>query len=951
MARRKRAVKSPDRRLARMSLYFFNRPLKTLILWLILVGFGLLCYLTLMGRQGFPPVQAPLSIVHGAYFVNDPQKVDAFIDKPISEIALKQKDVKSVTATANANTFDLLVEFKEGANPKKSTQKLEDAVRATGRLPKTAQVLFQTIDVGKYSPQNESFDMLIAVYGDGASTDQLVDKAKDYAARINYDKLSYVANANAVSPYSEGVNPQTGEKQKVQTSFDRYIERVNGKPVFHNDVVIGLTAKNGADAVKLYNQVKDEINTINNDKDFKGYHAAITAAFAIEIQQDIGELQRTLLEGLIAVLILGTILISWRASILVIASMGTVIAITLGGLYLIGYTLNVITLFAIILGLALIVDDTIIMTEAIDVERRRRKDAQETVRFATNKVSLAMLAATSTAILGFAPIIFITGILGGFIRPIPITIIISLIISLLVALTVIPFIARYLILRGKNSIGPGVKVPLPVRWQESFAHILTGPLRWANHHRKRLWLSGIAALIIGFGFIFAGAFIFKFVTFNIFPPNKDSNQLQVVMQFPAGTDITKAEAVTDKADRLITKDLGPNLNKLTYYGTGGINRTYIFIELTPYSQRSVASPQLVDKLDHDFKNFPDATVSVSANDVGGPPGSFNVLVETTDRDSATRLANDMTKFLSGAQLKRADGSTARITKAYITTPDSYLRKDGKQLVQVTAEFDATDTSTLVTLAQDKVKAHYTNAELSKFNLSRKNLVYDFGFENENQKSFNSMLVAFPILLVIMYLVLAFEFRSLLQPLLIFMAIPFSFFGVTGGLWLTNNPFSFFTMLGFFALVGLSIKNTILLTDYANQARKAGLGRVDSIISAVEERFRPLLATSATAVFSLLPLALASPFWEALCYTLIFGLLSSTALVILVFPYYYLGAEYLRLRIRRRSFFRWLLFNGLLAAIVTAIYSTATALQVIAGLNLLLILRQLLKARKRSKIRR
>jgi pheromone shutdown protein TraB len=94
--------------------------------------------------------------------------------------------------------------------------------------------------------------------------------------------------------------------------------------------------------------------------------------------------------------------------------------------------------------------------------------------------------------------------------------------------------------------------------------------------------------------------------------------------------------------------------------------------------------------------------------------------------------------------------------------------------------------------------------------------------------------------------------------------------------------------------------------------------------------------------------LASPFWEAICYTLIFGLLSSTALVILVFPYYYLGAEYLRLRIRRRSFFRWLLFNGLLAAIVTAIYSTPAALQVIAGLNLLLILRQLLKARKRSK---
>jgi multidrug efflux pump subunit AcrB len=569
MARRKKAVKSPDRRLARMSLYFFNRPLKTLILWLVLVGFGLLCYLTLMGRQGFPPVQSPISIVHGTYFVNDPQKVDAFIDKPISQIALKQKEVKTVSATANANTFELFIEFKEGTDAKKATQKLEDTARASGRLPKGAQVQFQTIDVGKFSPQNESFDILIAVYGDGKSTEELVGKAKDYAARINYDKLSMVADTKVVSPFSEGANPQTGEVQKVQTSFDRYGERANGREVFHNDVVVGLKAKGNADAVKLYNQVQEELNKVNREKNYKSYHATVTAAFAIEIQQDISELQRTLLEGLIAVLILGTILISWRGSVLIIVSMATVIAITLGVLYLIGYTLNVITLFAIILGLALIVDDTIIMTEAIDVERRRRENAQETVRFATNKVSLAMLAATSTAILGFAPIIFITGILGGFIRPIPITIIISLIVSLLVALTVIPFIARYLILRGKNAIGPTAKVLWPVRFQESLAHRLTAPLRWANHHRKRLWLTGIAGLIVGFGFIFAGGLIFKYVTFNIFPPNKDSNQLQITMQFPSLSDISKAEAAGDKADKIIADTLGPNLEKLTYYGTGG----------------------------------------------------------------------------------------------------------------------------------------------------------------------------------------------------------------------------------------------------------------------------------------------------------------------------------------------------------------------------------------------
>lgn len=128
-----------------------------------------------------------------------------------------------------------------------------------------------------------------------------------------------------------------------------------------------------------------------------------------------------------------------------------------------------------------------------------------------------------------------------------------------------------------------------------------------------------------------------------------------------------------------------------------------------------------------------------------------------------------------------------------------------------------------------------------------------------------------------------------------MAIPFSLFGITLGLYLTDNAFSFFAMLGFFALIGLSIKNTILLTDFANQARRRGASGVDAAVEALHERFRPLIATSLTAVVALIPLALTSPFWEGLAVVLVFGLISSTVLVITVFPYYYLGAEYLRVK--------------------------------------------------------
>src|SRR5205085_12210028 len=134
------------------------------------------------------------------------------------------------------------------------------------------------------------------------------------------------------------------------------------------------------------------------------------------------------------------------------------------------------------------------------------------------------------------------------------------------------------------------------------------------------------------------------------------------------------------------------------------------------------------------------------------------------------------------------------------------RQDGRQYTQVSADFKDSDTTTLVTLAQDAIKKEYTPQKLASFGLPKNAIGFDLGEEQDNQNSFKTLSMAFPILLLAIYILLAVEFRSLLQPILIFMAIPFSLFGITLGLWLTNNAFSFFSMLGFFALIGLSIKN-------------------------------------------------------------------------------------------------------------------------------------------------
>jgi multidrug efflux pump subunit AcrB len=389
------------------------------------------------------------------------------------------------------------------------------------------------------------------------------------------------------------------------------------------------------------------------------------------------------------------------------------------------------------------------------------------------------------------------------------------------------------------------------------------------------------------------------VAFNLFPPSKDTNQLAVDLTFPAGTTVPEAEAIAERADKLTSEILGDNLEQASYYGMANERSARLTIQLKPYGEREPTAPQLSAELERRFKSFGEARAAASPIDAGPPPSNFKVDITASDRKEAERLAADMAEYLESRELVRPNGTKALISEASVSNTSVFQRSGTRPVISVEASFQDTDTTTLTTLAKAAVAERYTDQTLASYGLKASDVTVDLGQESENQDSFKALAIAFPIVLLAIYLLLILEFRSFLQPLLIFMALPFSFFGIALGLYYTDNPFSFFSMLGFFALIGLSIKNTILLTDYANQARRSGARAVDAVAGALSERFRPLVATSLTAVVSLIPLALTSPFWESLAVTLIFGLLSSTFLVITVFPYYYLGAEYFRMLVSRR----------------------------------------------------
>ncbi|GAC1391055.1 MAG: hypothetical protein NVSMB46_02180 [Candidatus Saccharimonadales bacterium] len=805
---KKRSTSYPtnDRILPHLSITFFNKPVLTAILWILIVVFGGLSYTTFLKREGFPKVNIPISIISGTYFVNDPAKIDGAISKPISDLVLSNPLVKSVQAQSADNFFVITVKYKDGADAKNASIALKQSIEQNAHLPQSIMIHYNVPYFGVTGGDSQRIDAAVSFYSTANNSDQklLIKTAREAVMTLRDAHIPLVQDVFLKDPIETVTDPQTGRTVHIERRFDRFGIRQNNTTNYFPSVLIGFAAKDNADVIKLDSNIQKALKSLEQQPQFSNYKAQVSASFAPSIKDNISELQRVLLEGLLAILVIGSLVITVRASFITIISMISVLLTTIGFLYLIGYSLNVITLFALILGLALIVDDTIIMIEAIDAARRRSNNKNDILLDATGKISRAMVAATTTAALCFLPLAFVSGVLGSFIRAIPITLVASLIISLFVALIFIPFFARFTVLSKKQLRRP-ISNDGARGLESRLAHFITRPMVWARHSKKKLIGVILGAVVVGLVFITSGLLIARNLVFNIFPPTKNTNGIILQMQFPHNTSITKARAITANADIIAAHTLGKNFVQSSYYESATAQSATEQIQIISYNKRKTTSPELVSSLQKTYdETFHEARISVSQTDVGPPSSLFNVQINASNRDKATALAHDIADTLTTLSLTRTNGTVAHLKNVSVSNSSLYLRSGDHPIVTVSGGFDANDTSTLVSLAQRAVTHEYSPDKISTYGLDKNDITFDIGQESDNQNSFKTLALAFPILLVVIFVVLAIEFRSLLQPLLIFLAIPFSIFGVMMGLKLTHNPISFFAMLGFFALIGLSI---------------------------------------------------------------------------------------------------------------------------------------------------
>jgi len=868
----------------------FGALLVVLIAGVSAYGFGL-------DREGFPPINTPISVVSGTYFVDDTEQVDADVVQVLESAFGDVDGVVSTEATALPNGFSVVVEFESDIDSDTGTARLVDL---GVEVPEGAQINYNPVNAAKLVGQ---YDVLVSVFGPpNATPSELQAQAEVLSEYLLAE--SDVAQADVRDLETSSINPTTGEDETRLTRFTRVALDSSG---YQDAVAVALVRNETTelDVLGFSDLIDGQLDSADSPL-ADGYSSAITADFATGVRQQLSSLTSNLLFGLLAVAFVSLLLIGWRVAVMTTGFMALVMLGALIGLWVFGYSLNTITLFGLILTLGLLVDDAIVISESIDSSRDAPSPEENdrrlgVVRTALERVGSASLAGSLTTVVVFSPMLFVGGILGEFIRSIPATVIITLVLSFIFSIVFIPAVARVFLLRGPASNNP------IVRGEKSAARA-AGRLAaypWRNGWKGRAVGGGLVAIALAA--IMAGGTIAQTLPFSIFPAGKDSTGLVISAEFPPGTNIEQAQAISDEVDEVVVGVLGDELDR-SQYVRGNERVTETFLDLTPIGTRT-KSPVFVERIEEGFEDIvttnPGVRLTVGQLENGPPllefPFATQIAVtDAGDVEAGQQLAEDIRDNLLGREFE-SGGATIAITDALVSTDGNITRLDGDRIIEVRAKFDEEQgLSGILNDAEALVRDDFPESEIESRGLAASAVEFDFGLESDNQDDFAGLIVAGIVALILMLILIAVQFRSIAQALLIFLAIPLSFLGVFGVLKLTDNPQSFLSGVGFIALIGVAVNNTILLVDSANQQRRAGASAGEAIQHAVTVRFRPLITTTITTVVGLLPLALSDPFWESLGFTLMGGLVSSTILVLFCFPAFYLGLESVRTPLRNAA---------------------------------------------------
>ena len=763
-------------------------------------------------------------------------------------------------------------------------------------------------------------------------------------------------------------------------------------------VTIALAKRSGQDAMTIAERALKKVDALEATLVPNEVTVTTTRNYGKSASNKVAELLFHLLVAIGAVTLIVSLAMGWRGGLVVFLSVPISFALTLFVYYFFGYTLNRITLFALIFVTGIVVDDSIIVAENMErhFKMKRFPKFQAAIN-AINEVGNPTILATLTVIAAVLPMAFVSGLMGPYMSPMPIGASLAMTFSLIVALVITPYLAYRLIAGGSEEATEDdeeyeLEDTLIYRvYAATIEPLLGSPWkRWA-------FIGATGVLLLGS----VSLFYFRVVTVKMLPYD-DKDEFQVVVDMPEGTPLERTDAVLREMGAYLTDQ--PEVTDVqTYAGDAapvnlnGLVRHYdmrqaphqgdIQVNLQAEHHREEQSHAIAKRMRGPLQEIGqkyNANVKV-AEVPPGPPVRATLVAEIygpsidQQRDVARqvkqvfeetegvvdvdwRVEADQTKYtfsVNKEKAMRAGVTTARITQTMRMAlggqdvTQMHL-PDEREPVNVNLRMGQEDRSSLADLKNLRVQSQSGSMVPVANLVTIKETVRDKHIDRKNQqrviyvmgdvagkiespvyamldmqerldqietpkgygfsqlytdqpfvsdsfslkwdgewrityKVFRDLGIAFAVVLLIIYILIVGWFQDLTVPLVMMVAIPLSLIGIVLGHWILGAFFTATSMIGFIALAGIMVRNSVLLIDFVNLRRDDGVSLRQSVIEAGAVRTRPILLTAGTVVIGA-TVILFDPVFQGLAISLMGGAIASTALTLLIVPLIYFMIE-------------------------------------------------------------
>ena len=1071
--------------------------ISVLVLALIIIGIGLYAY-SVMPRESDPDITIPYVFVRTEYRGVSASDIETAITIKIEKKLKGLDKVKNVSSVSSQGLSQINIEFLPGTDIDEVLTKVKDKVdEAKNDLPtdlesdpSVFEVNISEMPIVVYSLAGDCGPRTLKKIADDLKDDiEAVPgvleaeitggQEREIRVEVDPDKLAYYRipiTALQQSVVSENQNTSGGAitlghgrfQVKVPGEFETPEEILSlvvathdGKPIYLKNVatvVDGIKEEtsrsrlNGVDSINISVKkrvgeniifISEKIDTIVERASHTfPKNTTITKLMnkSKDIKAMVADLENNIISGLILVVIVLFIALGIRNALLVGLAIPFSMFLSFAVLHALGITLNMVVLFSLTLALGMLVDNAIVIIENIYRYMQQGVPRVEAAMRATGEVAWPVIGSTLTTVAAFFPMIFWPGIMGEFMKYLPITLIVTLASSLFVALVINPALCAFFMKtapgkKGNKEISAqemesqGEK---PIEIKGMVLNLYERVLVHALNHKISVLLASFVILIFLFQVWMLKIGIEKPVEFF---PSIDPGSVYVNIAVPEGADlkfidrtVKEVEMAISGSDsqtyqEAISLQTHQNSDGSSFMAPSDINNVeHIFTRVVQNAGSSVFDSNLPNHIGIQFIDFENRTsptkqdleeirkrvahiagVKITVDELKegpptGPPinieisgNNFNILNQISqqmqkvlesvpnikdirddyqgglpsvqikidrqktalfglttsaigfalkiayngldvstyyegdeDYDIVVKLAESdrhVTDVLHKLMIPTASGEIVPLTTLasieYKGTIGDIVRKNHERVVTLQANVD--ETKITGTVARMQVQELFKELNLPA------GYTYKFTGEDEEQQQAQEFLSkAFIIALFLIFLILVTLFNSVVQPAIILTSVILSLGGAFWGLAVINSPFGIImTGVGIISLAGVVVNNAIVLIDYTNKLRDAGLEVKEAIIAAGATRLRPVMLTAITTILGLLPmvtgisydfhvmaLSLASEssqYWQSMAIVVIFGLMIATVLTLLVVPTLYALIEEAKKNfttgyVRTRTFF-------------------------------------------------